>query len=187
MVLPLQTLVNHIEAIIFCSPAPVTVEQMYQCLKEVLHDEICQEDIHRALEVLNKRYNHQGSAIELVHVADGYQFFTKPEYYPSVAALLRITSAKSLSQAALETLAIIAYRQPVTKAQIEQIRGVNCDYALQKLLEKELIEIVGRAQAPGKPLLYATSRAFMEYFLLNSVKDLPQPKDLPTEKDQQNS
>ena len=85
--------------------------------------------------------------------------------------------AKRLSQAALETLSIVAYKQPVSKTELEQIRGVSCDYAIQKLLEKELVEIQGRSDAPGRPLVYGTSEKFMDYFGIKSLKDLPKPKD----------
>jgi segregation and condensation protein B len=86
-----------------------------------------------------------------------------------------------LSQSGLETLAIIAYRQPITKLEVEQIRGVNCDYSIQRLLEKDLIKIIGKAESIGKPLLYATSEQFMNHFGINSVKDLPQLKDIINE------
>ena len=90
---------------------------------------------------------------------------------------LRQTTRKRLSRSALETLSIVAYKQPVSKPELEKIRGVSCDYAIQKLLEKELVMIVGRSDGPGKPLLYATSAKFMDYFGLKSIEDLPQPKE----------
>ncbi len=169
---------------IFCAPSPVRLEDMQQCLSEMLAIEVPLADVSDALAALTARYNADNSAIQLVQVAGGYQLLTKAAYRQSVAILLKHTSKKRLSQAALETLAIIAYKQPVTKAQIEQIRGVGCDYALQKLLEKELIEIRGKSEGPGRPLLYGTSPAFMQYFNLNDLKDLPQPKDLPEEEAQ---
>jgi segregation and condensation protein B len=175
---------NHIEAMIFCAPSPVRTEDMRLCLTEMLATEIPSEDVQAALAALKERYNRDDTALQLVQVAGGYQMLTKPAYRQSVALLLKNTSKKRLSQAALETLAIIAYKQPVTKAQVEQIRGVACDYALQKLLEKELIEIKGKSDGPGRPLLYGTSPVFMQYFNLNDLKDLPQPKDLPQEDSQ---
>lgn len=179
MLSPSPFLVNHIEAMIFCAPSPVRPEELRQCLREMFDTDISAEEVEAALKALQQRYNSDQTAIQLVKVAGGYQMLTKPAYRQSVGLLLKNTSKKRLSQAALETLAIIAYKQPVTKAQIEQIRGVACDYALQKLLEKELIEIRGKSDAPGRPLLYGTSLAFMQYFNLNDLKDLPQPKDLP--------
>ena len=102
---------------------------------------------------------------------------TKGTYYPLISQFLKIESKKKLSRAALETLAIISYKQPITKSVMESIRGVSCDYAVQKLLEKELIEIVGRAEGPGRPLLYATSAKFMDHFGLKDLKDLPKVKE----------
>ena len=102
---------------------------------------------------------------------------TKPIYHNSVGTYLRQTIRRRLSQAALETLSIVAYKQPVSKTELEQIRGVSCDYAIQKLLEKELVEIQGRSDAPGRPLVYGTSEKFMDYFGIKSLKDLPKPKD----------
>ncbi|NDE62443.1 MAG: SMC-Scp complex subunit ScpB, partial [Cyclobacteriaceae bacterium] len=101
----------------------------------------------------------------------------KPAYQSSIQLLLRQHAQKRLSSAQLETLAIIAYKQPLTKGEVEQIRGVACDYSLQKLLEKELIEIKGKSDGVGRPLIYGTSQKFMDYFGINSLLDLPQPKD----------
>jgi segregation and condensation protein B len=107
----------------------------------------------------------------------GYQFLTKPAYQVSIGILLKQQSQKRLSTAQLETLAIIAYKQPITKGEVEQIRGVNSDYSVQKLLEKELIEIKGKSDGAGRPLIYGTSDKFMEYFGINSMQELPHPKD----------
>lgn len=103
---------------------------------------------------------------------------TKGAYYNTVATYLKQSTKKKLSKSALETLSIIAYKQPVIKSELEQIRGVSCDYSIQKLLEKELIEIEGRSEGPGRPLLYATSEKFMDYFGLKSIGDLPKTKDI---------
>jgi segregation and condensation protein B len=113
----------------------------------------------------------------MVEIAGGYQFLTKGAYHTTVAIHLRQATKKRLSQAALETLAIIAYKQPVSRPEVEEIRGVNCDYALQKLLEKELVFIAGRSEGPGRPLLYGTTEKFMDYLGINSLTDLPKPKD----------
>ena len=114
---------------------------------------------------------------ELVEIAGGYQFLTKGAYHNTVAIHLKQTTKKRLSQAALETLALIAYKQPVIKSELEEIRGVSCDYALQKLLEKELVFIAGRSDGPGRPLLYGTTDKFMDYLGINNIQDLPKPKD----------
>lgn len=135
------------------------------------------EDIEAAMQQINERYGQDDFAIEVVAIAGGYQFMTKGAYHGTVATWLKQTSKKRLSQAAIETLSIIAYKQPVTKSEVEAIRGVNCDFTLQKLLEKELVSITGRSEGPGRPLLYGTSVKFMDYFGLKSLKDLPQPKD----------
>ena len=107
----------------------------------------------------------------------GFQFLTKPAYQASIGILLKQQSKKRLSKSALETLSIIAYKQPVTKAEMEQIRGVSCDYTVQKLLEKELVEIRGKSEGVGRPILYGTSPKFMDYFGINDLKELPTPKD----------
>ena len=113
----------------------------------------------------------------MLNLNNGYQFLTKKDYHQVISLLQAQRSKKKLSQAALETLAIIAYKQPVTKPDVEQIRGVNCDYSIQKLLEKELIAIVGKSEALGKPILYGTSALFMDYFGINDIAELPQMKD----------
>ncbi len=135
------------------------------------------DHIEGAIYELRKKYNQEDFSFALEHLGGGYQFLTKPAYQPSISILLRHQSQKRLSTAQLETLSIIAYKQPITKGEIEQIRGVNSDYSVQKLLEKELVEIKGKSEGVGKPLIYGTSDKFMEYFGINSIQDLPQPKD----------
>jgi len=130
---------------------------------------------------VTEKYKEESFSFQVEHVGGGYQFLTKPAYQASIGILLKQQSKKRLSNSALETLSIIAYKQPVTKSQIEQIRGVNCDYTTQKLLEKELIEILGKADSIGRPLLYGTSAKFMEYFGINDISDLPTPKDFSSE------
>ncbi|MCL4109572.1 UNVERIFIED_CONTAM: hypothetical protein GTU68_061719 [Idotea baltica] len=103
---------------------------------------------------------------------------TKSAYHGSISSFLNLTAKKRLSRSAMETLAIIAYKQPVTKVDIEQIRGVSADYSIQKLLEKELVELAGRAETVGKPLLYKTSGMFMQHFGLNNMKDLPKYSEI---------
>jgi len=122
-------------------------------------------------------------AIELRAIAGGYMFMTKPIYHRIIGDFLKITSKKKLTKAALETLSIIAYKQPITKSEIESIRGVNADYAVQKLLEKELVEIEGRADSPGRPLLYATSTKFLNHFGIEGTNDLPKLKEFETPED----
>jgi segregation and condensation protein B len=139
--------------------------------------EVPGEDIEAALQGLLTKYESDQYSFQICQLAGGYQFLTKPAYQVSIGILLKQKSKKRLSNSALETMSIIAYKQPITKTEIERIRGVNCDYAVQKLLDRGLILIQGKSDAPGRPILYGTSTQFMEYFGINSLKDLPQPKD----------
>ncbi len=143
--------------------------------------DVPETDISNGLEELKQRFVKDDHAFELVKSGGGFQFLTKPAYQASIGILLKQQSKRRLSNSALETLAIIAYKQPVTKSEIEQIRGVNCDYAVQKLLEKELIEIQGKSEGIGRPILYGTSPKFMDYFGINDLKELPTPKDFNLE------
>ncbi len=139
--------------------------------------EVSEEDILAAIEKLIAQYEEEQYAFQVYHIGGGYQFLTKPAYQASISILLKQQSHKRLSTAAMETLSIIAYKQPVTKANVEQIRGVGCDYAIQKLLEKSLVEIKGKDDTIGRPLLYGTTDFFMQYFGINKISDLPTPKD----------
>jgi segregation and condensation protein B len=169
---------NHIEALIFVATEAISVAEIRACLVEMFEADIPEENIIEAIEKLQKKYEEDIYAFQIYAMAGGYQFLTKPAYQASISILLKQKSKKRLSNAALETLAIVAYKQPITKTEIEQIRGVNSDYAIQKLLEKELLVIRGKSDAIGRPLLYGTSNKFMDYFGINSLKDLPQPKDI---------
>lgn len=173
----MEFLKQHIEALIFVSPQAIALADIQSALSEALQAEVAGADIQAGVEQLQARYAAPEYAFELVEIAGGYQFMTKGAYHNSVAVYLKQTTKKRLSQAALETLAIVAYKQPVSKSDLEAIRGVNCDYALQKLLEKELVVIVGRSEGPGRPLLYATSEKFMDYLGIKTLADLPKPKD----------
>ncbi len=136
-----------------------------------------QEEILAVIAAIQKQFQENLYAFELVEIAGSWQFMTKGAYHNTIAIHLKQTTKKRLSQAALETLALVAYKQPVSKSELEEIRGVGCDYALQKLLEKELVSIAGRSEGPGRPLLYATSDKFMDYLGIRSLNDLPKPKD----------
>jgi len=170
-------LLNHIEALIFCSPKPLTEKEILECLIEMFEAEIPETDITSSLDKISEKYKDDEYSFELVKSGGGYQFLTKPAYQASIGILLKQQSKKRLSNSSLETLAIIAYKQPITKTEIEQIRGVNCDYAVTKLLEKELVEVKGKSDTVGRPMLYGTSQKFMDYFGINDLKDLPTPKD----------
>ncbi len=173
----LERLAQHIEALVFAADTPLSPDDIQLCLNETFETEFSVEDIATAIEQVKARYASDDFAIELVQIAGGLQFMTKGAYHAAVGTWLKQTTKKRLSQAAIETLSVIAYKQPVSKTEIEQIRGVSSDYSLQKLLEKELISIAGRSDGPGRPLLYGTSIKFMDYFGLKDLSDLPRPKD----------
>jgi segregation and condensation protein B len=144
-----------------------------------MEDKIAVEQVDAALEGIVEKYDSEFYPFDVRQSGGGWQFLTKKEYHKTVAQLNGEKFLKRLSAAALETLAIIAYKQPVTKGEIESIRGVSSDYAVQKLLEKELILISGRNEKlPGHPLIYATSKTFMDYFGINSPEDLPKIREV---------
>jgi len=171
-------MVQHIEAMIFAAERPVAKVEIIETLQKSSEHAIDPQMIDDCLEQIKAKFAPQDFSFGLVEVAGGFQFLTKSDYHKTLSIHLNLKAKTRLSTAAMETLAIIAYRQPITRTSIEQIRGVNCDYSLQKLLEKEMIEIVGRSVGPGNPLLYATSEQFMEHFGINSPKDLPQLKEV---------
>jgi segregation and condensation protein B len=177
----MKTLSHYIEALIFAAEKGITIEEIQSCLKSVYDWELTTEEVRSAIEGLQKKYESDEFAFEIKEIGEGFEFLTKKEYYAPVSTFLQMKEKKKLSRSALETLAIIAYRQPVSKAEIEKIRGVNCDYSIQKLLEKELIEIKGKSDGPGRPLLYGISSQFMDYFGLRSIRDLPRLKDIHIE------
>jgi segregation and condensation protein B len=162
-----------LEALIFISVEPLTAAK----LAEVLPD-VPPEEIEQALGDLVAQYESSDRAIRIIQTAGGYVFSTKPEFDPPVRKLLQIERKKKLSGQALETLSAVAYHQPVTQAEIASIRGVDSSYALHTLLENKLIKIVGRKEAPGRPLLYRTTEKFLTYFGLNAIEDLPSAEEL---------
>jgi segregation and condensation protein B len=172
---------NHIEALIFCSPNPIKVIDIKTCLSEMFNADVPDEDIAGALQRLEEKYTAEEYSFQLFKAGGGYQFLTKPAYQASIGIMLKQQSKKRLSTSAMETLSIIAYKQPISKTEIENIRGVNCDYAVQKLLDKNLIEITGKADTIGRPMLYGTTPKFMEYFGINDLNELPVPKEFTSE------
>lgn len=172
-----ERLDTHIESLIFVAQQPVKREDIKYNLENALQVTIDEASVDDALHRLQEKYWDDNFAIEIVEVAEGFQFVTKGAYHHIAGSYLKQLTKRRLSKVALETLAIIAYKQPVSRAELEQIRGVNSDYAIDKLLEKEMIEIAGRSSGPGKPLLYKTSGKFMDYFGLRSIEDLPQLKE----------
>ncbi|HOX82255.1 MAG TPA: SMC-Scp complex subunit ScpB [Chryseolinea sp.] len=172
---------NHIEALIFCSPSPIKTADIKSCLSEMFNADVPEEDIAGAIQRLEEKFVGDEFAFQLFKTAGGYQFLTKPAYQASIGIMLKQQSKKRLSTSAMETLSIIAYKQPISKTEIENIRGVNCDYAVQKLVDKGLIEITGKAETIGRPMLYGTTVKFMEYFGINDLMELPTPKDFTGE------
>lgn len=178
----ISTIIPHIEALIFASDKPLSGAELSEHINNALgfiEDRASLEQVESAIEGIQEKYDSEFYAFELKQSGGGWQFLTKPAYHKTVALINGDKFIKKLSNAALETLAIIAYKQPITKSEIESIRGVNCDYAVQKLLEKDLIIISGRNEdAVGKPLIYNTSKSFMDYFGINSADDLPKIREV---------
>ena len=173
----ISQIIPHIEALIFASDKPLSTMEITELVNNALgfiEDRADIDQVTAALEGIREKYNSDFYAFEVLESGGGWQFLTKPEYHKTVAQINGDKFIKRLSAAALETLAIIAYKQPITKSEIESIRGVNCDYAVQKLLEKDLVIISGRNEdAVGKPLIYSTSKSFMDYFGINTAEELP--------------
>lgn len=172
-----ETIQKNIEAIIFAAESPVKLEELLTYLNKSEESSFTQEELEGILFVIKEKYANELFPFELGEAGGGYQFLTKADYHVAVSAFLNRNTVKRLTTAALESLAIIAYKQPVTKSIIETIRGVNADYTIQKLVEKELIEIAGRSEEPGRPLLYKTSQQFLDYFGINSLDELPKLKE----------
>ena len=178
----LSVIIPHIEALIFASDKPLSTLELVDLINNALgfiEDKASLDQVESAIEAIREKYDSEFYAFEMKESGGGWQFLTKKEYHTTIAQLNADKYLKKLSTASLETLSIIAYKQPITKSEIENIRGVNCDYAVQKLLEKELVIIAGRNEdAIGKPLIYATSKSFMDYFGINSADDLPKIKEV---------
>lgn len=164
---------STIEALILASPEPISARKIIQVI-----DELTPSGVGKAVASLNERYTETGVSFRVREIAGGYQFFILPEYVGFVEELFARRRKLRLTRAALETAAIVAYRQPVTKVSIEHIRGVASDGVLNNLLEKKLVTIVGRAETVGKPLQYGTTDDFLKFFGLNSIKDLPKMAEI---------
>ncbi len=181
----ITTLIPHVEALIFANDKPLSTLEVVELVNNAfgfMDEKISLDQVESAIEAIIEKYNSDFYPFEVRQSGGGWQFLTKKEYHKTIAQLNGDKFLKRLSGAALETLAIIAYKQPITKGEIESIRGVNSDYTVQRLLEKELIIISGRNEKlPGHPLVYSTSRNFMDYFGINSADDLPRIREVLAE------
>src|SRR2546423_4818558 len=160
---------SALEALLFSTQHPLTAGRLGELL-----DCSSTRPIRRAIKALNEQYEQSRRAFRVEQVAGGYQLLTLPQFNDQVNKLHQKEQDAKLSKAALETLAIIAYKQPILRAEIESIRGVACGETIRSLMEKHLVKIAGRAEEPGRPILYGTTKRFLELFGLNSMKDLPQ-------------
>jgi len=168
-----------IESLIFASPEPISWEKLSAIIQESEEElQLDQKVIERFVEQLNSRYEENDFAFRIERTGGGYTFATQPRYHPWLSIFQHENAYRRLSQPAIETLAIVAYRQPITKPEIDQIRGVDSGYILRQLLEKMLIKVSGRADSPGKPLLYKTTTYFLKHFGINSVDELPRPREI---------
>ncbi|MCD4847569.1 MAG: SMC-Scp complex subunit ScpB [Candidatus Aegiribacteria sp.] len=168
----LDRLAREVEALIFASDAPLSIEQLCE------YTGSGEDSVHQALDRLNKAFLDQQHALMIIEVAGGYRLATDKDFGSIVSQLFEGRKPGKLSRAALETLAVIAYSQPCTRMAIESIRGVNCDSAIRTLLERDMIRISGRMETPGRPLLYSTTRVFLEYFGLTDLDHLPRSSEI---------
>ena len=162
-----------IEALLFANDGPLDISRI-----KVVLDGISTKEIKKHIAKINDSYKENGSPFEIIEVAGGYQIVTREEYTEWIAKLNKARAAGRMTQKALETLAIIAYKQPITKAEMESIRGVNVDGVVRTLIERNLISITGREKAPGNPLLYGSTKFFLESFGLKNLSDLPKLKEI---------
>ena len=181
----LSSIIPHIEVLVFASEKPLTALEIVELINNAfgfMEERISLNQVESCIAGIKEKYNSEFYPFEVKESGGGLQFLTKPSFHKTIAQLNGDKFLKRLSNAALETLAIIAYKQPITKGEVESIRGVNSDYSVQKLLEKELILIAGRNEKmPGQPLIYATSKNFMDYFGINSAADLPKIREVLAE------
>jgi segregation and condensation protein B len=169
----MQNIDAIIEALIFASEAPLASKKIHEILEE-----ISEKEIRECISRIGDKYRETASPLEIIEVAGGYQIVTRSEFAGWLNKLFRSRTAGRLTAKGLETLSIIAYRQPITKQEIENIRGVNVDGVVRTLIERDLITVTGRHKAPGNPLLYGTTPYFLEYFGLKSIADLPKLKEI---------
>ena len=164
------------EAVLFVAKKPVTIKDLQRICPEGV--KVKESEIAAIIEELKVEYIQNGRSFRILEIADGYQMRTSPDFAPVIAKYFQLNKTESLTQPALETLAVIAYRQPVTKATIEGVRGVDSSGVVKSLYEKGLVKIAGRLEVPGRPFMYATTERFLEHFGLKNVEDLPHRDEL---------
>jgi segregation and condensation protein B len=172
----LQAKKNHhqiIEALLFASDSPLSSDKIQAVLKDITLDEI-----ERVMNSLNEKYRGEGHSFAIKKIAQGYQMYTLPDFAPWIRSLFSHNRRERLSQQSLEVLAIVAYKQPIVKSDIDRLRGVNSEGPIFTLLDRKLITIVGRKPAPGRPLLYGTTQEFLTHFGLKDLDDLPKIEEL---------
>jgi segregation and condensation protein B len=162
-----------VEALIFASDIPLAADQI-----KGLIDDTTPAQVKQAVDELNLEYKQTGRAIHIIQIAGGYQMVTRDSYSSWVSKLFHKRIKSKLSQAALETLSVIAFKQPISRTEVAAIRGVNCDGVVRTLLERKLISITGRGEGQGRPLLFKTTKEFLRYFGVNSISDLPKPREI---------
>jgi segregation and condensation protein B len=184
-----MTLARVIEALLFSAQKPLSIRAIVTAIKDADREDeplpnefarVREAEVAAALEELKTEYVEQQRAFQLIEKAEGWQLATDPKYAPWVRQLFPAPKPARLSAPALETLAIIAYRQPITRADVEAVRGVNIDGVLQTLMERGLVKIAGRAEIPGRPLLYDTTQFFLDHFGLRNLDELPNVEELRT-------
>lgn len=179
---PLPEKSKIVEALIFATDEPLTTRQIAEILRNAENGGVSirmrEDEILAVIRDLNAVYVNEHRSFRIIQVAGGYQFATMPAYAEWLGRMVKEKSRRKLTQATIETLSVIAYKQPVTKPEMEAIRGVNADYAIQKLMERGLVTIVGRAASAGRPLLYGTTADFLKHFGLNDLSELPKPREI---------
>ncbi|MBI1804617.1 MAG: SMC-Scp complex subunit ScpB [Ignavibacteriae bacterium] len=180
---PISESKRHIiEALLFASDEPLSVAQIIDILKSAENSgpriRMKEDEVVNTIRELNGEYVQAGRSFRIIQVAGGFQFATMPEFAEWLGRMVKEKARRKLSQAVIETLSVIAYKQPITKPEIEAIRGVNADYAIQRLMERGLVTIVGRSATAGRPLLYGTTSDFLKHFGLNDLSDLPKPREI---------
>ncbi|MCC5907541.1 MAG: SMC-Scp complex subunit ScpB [Balneolaceae bacterium] len=172
-------LTSVVEALIFASPDPLSWQKISSIIKESEEElDLDENVISRIVGQLNERFEQNDLSFRIEQTGGGYTFVTQPRYHPWLSIFQHENAYRRLSQSAIETLAIVAYRQPITKPEVDSIRGVDSGYILRQLLEKMLLKVSGRADSPGKPLLYKTTPDFLKHFGINSVDELPKPREI---------